>query len=166
MADVNVSFGLDAGELFSALKNVSSATTQTLNKLEQDAKKLGDSMVTNMAKGTGGISQSKRELTAFIDENKKALVAMQLNGESGTKAYKLIEDQVKKAQSEVSKIDDAAKKVDASLSGIGDGGAGVGKLGGMFDGLTSKVPGLGGAVGNLGGSFQQLAGGARLLLPL
>lgn len=165
MADVNVSFGLDAGELFSALKNVSSATTQTLNKLEQDAKKLGDSMVTNMAKGTGGISQSKRELTAFIDENKKALVAMQLNGESGTKAYKLIEDQVKKAQSEVSKIDDAAKKVDASLSGIGDGGAGVGKLGGMFDGLTSKVPGLGGAVGNLGGSFQQLAGGVTGLVP-
>lgn len=165
MADVNVSFGLDAGELFSALKNVSSATAQTLNKLEQDAKKLGDSMVQNMAKGTGGISQSKRELTGFIDENKKALVAMQLNGESGTKAYKLIEDQVKKAQAEVAKIDDAAKKVDASLSGIGDGGAGVGKLGGLFDGLTSKVPGLGGAVGNLGGSFQQLAGGVTGLIP-
>lgn len=165
MADVNVSFGLDAGELFSALKNVSSATTQTLNKLEQDAKKLGDSMVTNMAKGTGGISQSKRELTGFIEENKKALQAMQLNGESGTKAYKLIEDQVKKAQTEVGKIDDAAKKVDASLSGIGDGGAGVGKLGGMFDGLTSKVPGLGGAVGNLGGSFQSLAGGVTGLVP-
>lgn len=165
MADVNVSFGLDAGELFSALKNVSSATTQTLNKLEQDAKKLGDSMVTNMAKGTGGISQSKRELTGFIEENKKALQAMQLNGESGTKAYKLIEDQVKKAQAEVSKIDDAAKKVDASLSGIGDGGAATGKLGGLFDGLTSKVPGLGGAVGNLGGSFQQLAGGVTGLVP-
>lgn len=165
MADVNVSFGLDAGELFSALKNVSSATTQTLNKLEQDAKKLGDSMVTNMAKGTGGISQSKRELTGFIEENKKALQGMQLNGESGTKAYKLIEDQVKKAQTEVGKIDDAAKKVDASLSGIGDGGAGVGKLGGMFDGLTSKVPGLGGAVGNLGGSFQSLAGGVTGLVP-
>lgn len=165
MADVNVSFGLDAGELFAALKNVSSATTQTLNKLEQDAKKLGDSMVTNMAKGTGGISQTKRELTAFVEENKKALVAMQFNGESGTKAYKLIEDQVKKAQAEVSKIDDAAKKVDASLSGIGDGGAGVGKLGGMFDGLTSKVPGLGGAVGNLGGSFQSLAGGVTGLVP-
>ena len=165
MADVNVSFGLDARELFDALKNVNTATAQTLNKLEQDAKKLGDSLVTNMAKGTGGISQSKRELTGFIDENKKALVAMQLNGESGTKAYKLIEDQVKKAQSEVSKIDDAAKKVDASLSGIGDGGAGVGKLGGLFDGLTSKVPGLGGAVGNLGGSFQSLAGGVTGLVP-
>lgn len=165
MADVNVSFGLDAGELFSALKNVSSATTQTLNKLEQDAKKLGDSMVTNMAKGTGGIAQSKRELTGFIEENKKALQAMQLNGESGTKAYKLIEDQVKKAQAEVSKIDDAAKKVDASLSGIGDGGAGAGKLGGIFDSLTAKVPGLGGAVGNLGGSFQQLAGGVTGLVP-
>lgn len=165
MADVNVSFGLDAGELFAALKNVSSATTQTLTKLEQDAKKLGDSMVSNMAKGTGGISQTKRELTAFVEENKKALVAMQLNGESGTKAYKLIEEQVKKAQAEVGKIDDAAKKVDASLSGIGDGGAGVGKLGGMFDGLTSKVPGLGGAVGNLGGSFQQLAGGVTGLVP-
>lgn len=165
MADVNVSFGLDAGELFAALKNVSSATTQTLNKLEQDAKKLGDSMVTNMAKGTGGISQTKRELTAFVEENKKALVAMQLNGESGTKAYKLIEDQVKKAQAEVSKIDDAAKKVDASLSGIGDGGAATGKLGGLFDSLTAKVPGLGGAVGNLGGSFQQLAGGVTGLVP-
>lgn len=165
MADVNVSFGLDAGELFSALKNVSSATTQTLNKLEQDSKKLGDSMVTNMAKGTGGIAQSKRELTGFIEENKKALQAMQLNGESGTKAYKVIEDQVKKAQAEVSKIDDAAKKVDASLSGIGDGGAGAGKLGGIFDSLTAKVPGLGGAVGNLGGSFQQLAGGVTGLVP-
>jgi TP901 family phage tail tape measure protein len=165
MADVNVSFGLDARELFDALKNVNTATAQTLNKLEQDAKKLGDSLVTNMAKGTGGISQSKRELTGFIDENKKALVAMQLNGESGTKAYKLIEEQVKKAQLEVGKIDDAAKKVDASLSGIGDGGAATGKLGGLFDSLTSKVPGLGGAVGNLGGSFQQLAGGVTGLVP-
>lgn len=165
MADVNVSFGLDARELFDALKNVNTATAQTLNKLEQDAKKLGDSLVTNMAKGTGGISQSKRELTGFIDENKKALVAMQLNGESGTKAYKLIEEQVKKAQLEVGKIDDAAKKVDASLSGIGDGGAATGKLGGLFDSLTSKVPGLGGAVGNLGGSFQSLAGGVTGLVP-
>ena len=164
MADVNVSFGLDARELFDALKNVNTATTQTLNKLEQDTKKLGDSMVSNMAKGAGGVSQSKRELTAFVEENKKALVAMQLNGESGTKAYKLIEEQVKKAQAEVSKIDDAAKKVDASLGNIG-GGATTGKLGGVFDSLTAKVPGLGGAIGNLGGSFQSLAGGVTGLVP-
>lgn len=164
MADVNVSFGLDARELFDALKNVNTATTQTLNKLEQDTKKLGDSMVSNMAKGAGGVSQSKRELTAFVEENKKALVAMQLNGESGTKAYKLIEEQVKKAQAEVGKIDDAAKKVDASLGNIG-GGATTGKLGGVFDSLTAKVPGLGGAIGNLGGSFQSLAGGVTGLVP-
>lgn len=164
MADVNVSFGLDARELFDALKNVNTATTQTLNKLEQDTKKLGDSMVSNMAKGAGGVSQSKRELTAFVEENKKALVAMQLNGESGTKAYKLIEEQVKKAQAEVGKIDDAAKKVDASLGNIG-GGATTGKLGGIFDSLTAKVPGLGGAIGNLGGSFQSLAGGVTGLVP-
>lgn len=167
MADVSVSFGLNAQELFSALKNVSSATEQTLKKLESDAAQLGNSMVNNMAKGAGGIGQTKRELTGFIEENKKALVAMQMNGESGTKAYKLIEDSVKKAQAEVSKIDDAAKKVDASLSGIGGGGgaAGIGKMGGMFDGLSQKIPGLSGGLGNLGGSFQSLAGGVTGLVP-
>lgn len=166
MADAQISFGIDTRELFAGLQNVSTQTQQTISKLEQDAKRLGDALVNNMSKGAGGIANSKRELLSFVDENKKALVAMQLNGEAGTKAYKAIEESVKKAQAEVAKIDDAAKKVDASLGGLGDGGAAAsGKLGGLFGGLTDKIPGLGGAVGNLGGSFQALTGGVTSLVP-
>lgn len=166
MADAQISFGIDTRELFAGLQNVSTQTQQTITKLEQDAKRLGDALVNNMSKGAGGIANSKRELLAFVDENKKALAAMQLNGEAGTKAYKAIEDSVKKAQQEVAKIDDAAKKVDASLAGIGDGGnAATGKIGGMFSGLTDKIPGLSGGLGNLGGSFQSLAGGVTGLVP-
>jgi TP901 family phage tail tape measure protein len=166
MADAQISFGIDTRELFAGLQNVSTQTQQTISKLEQDAKRLGDALVNNMSKGAGGIANSKRELLSFVDENKKALAAMQLNGEAGTKAYKAIEDSVKKAQQEVAKIDDAAKKVDASLAGIGDGGnAATGKIGGMFSGLTDKIPGLSGGLGNLGGSFQSLAGGVTGLVP-
>ncbi len=166
MADAQISFGIDTRELFAGLQNVSTQTQQTITKLEQDAKRLGDALVNNMSKGAGGIANSKRELLSFVDENKKALAAMQLNGEAGTKAYKAIEDSVKKAQQEVAKIDDAAKKVDASLAGIGDGGnAATGKIGGMFSGLTDKIPGLSGGLGNLGGSFQSLAGGVTGLVP-
>jgi TP901 family phage tail tape measure protein len=166
MADAQISFGIDTRELFAGLQNVSTQTQQTIAKLEQDAKRLGDALVNNMSKGAGGIANSKRELLSFVDENKKALAAMQLNGEAGTKAYKAIEDSVKKAQQEVAKIDDAAKKVDASLAGIGNGGnAATGKIGGMFSGLTDKIPGLSGGLGNLGGSFQSLAGGVTGLVP-
>jgi TP901 family phage tail tape measure protein len=166
MADAQISFGIDTRELFAGLQNASAQTQQVITKLEQDAKRLGDALVNNMSKGAGGVQNSKRELQGFIEENKRALAAMQLNGEAGTKAYKAIEDSVKKAQQEVAKIDDAAKKVDASLAGIGDGGnAATGKIGGMFSGLTDKIPGLSGGLGNLGGSFQSLAGGVTGLVP-
>jgi TP901 family phage tail tape measure protein len=138
MADAQIRFGIDTRELFAGLQNVSTQTQQTITKLEQDANRLGAALASNMGKGAGGIANSKRELQAFIEENKRTLTAMQLNGEAGTKAYQAIQTSVKQATAEMNKIDAAARSVENSLKDVGAVGA---KAAGDVSGSAGKIQG-------------------------
>jgi hypothetical protein len=165
--DITLKIGVDSDGADKGLQEIIQKSSEAAQEASQSFASVFGSQLQNalsddpiaksMQKSGNAIQASKKDMQSFIDEQKKALVAMKLSGNEGSDAYQKIEKAIKDAKEEIDKIDNAAKEVDASLSSAFDGE----KVGGFAGAIESLKTGMndafsGGLIGGLvGGGLAQ-----------
>ena len=170
--DITLKIGVDSDGADKGLQEIIQKSSEAAQEASQSFASVFGSQLENalsddpiaksMQKSGNAIQASKKDMQSFIDEQKKALVAMKLSGNEGSDAYQKIESAIKDAKQEIDKIDNAAKEVDASLSSAFDGekvGGFAGALEGLKTGMNDAFSGglIGGLVG--GGLAQGIQAG-------